>query len=90
MLLADRKLSCLPGYNYERCLYYLTNVKMKTDAAYSIRGRYFNDSDMNKIHDFNNQYSTYWNNRPGGGKIDDLEGGHWLHGEPLQKSSVLS
>ena len=83
-VVSGQKIVLPAGYNYERCLYYLTNVKMKTEAAYSIRGRYFNDSDMNKIHDFNNQYSTYWNNRPGGGKIDDLEGGHWLHGEPLQ------
>ena len=83
-VVSGQKIALPAGYNYERCLYYLTNVKMKTEAAYSIRGRYFNDSDMNKIHDFNNQYSTYWNNRPGGGKIDDLEGGHWLHGEPLQ------
>lgn len=83
-VVSGQKIVLPAGYKYERCLYYLTNVKMKTEAAYSIRGRYFNDSDMNKIHDFNNQYSTYWNNRPGGGKIDDLEGGHWLHGEPLQ------
>nr|DAT94203.1 MAG TPA: tail protein [Caudoviricetes sp.] len=83
-VVSGQKIVLPAGYNYERCLYYLTNVKMKTEAAYSIIGRYFNDSDMNKIHDFNNQYSTYWNNRPGGGKIDDLEGGHWLHGEPLQ------
>lgn len=83
-VVSGQKIVLPAGYNYERCLYYLTNVKMKTDAAYSIRGRYFNDSDINKIHDFNNQYSMYWNNRPGGGKIDDLEDGHWLHGEPLQ------
>lgn len=83
-VVSGQKIALPAGYNYDRCLYYLTNVKMKAEAAYSIRGRYFNDSDMNKIHDFNNQYSMYWNNRPGGGKIDDLEGGHWVHGEPLQ------
>lgn len=83
-VVSGQKIVLPAGYNYERCLYYLTNVKMKADAAYLLKGRYFNDSDMNKIHDFNNQYSMYWNNRPGGGKMDDLEGGHWLHGEPLQ------
>ena len=83
-VVSGQKIVLPAGYSYERCLYYLTNVKMKADAAYLLKGRYFNDSDMNKIHDFNNQYSMYWNNRPGGGKMDDLEGGHWLHGEPLQ------
>jgi hypothetical protein len=83
-VVSGQKIALPSGYNYERCLYYLTNVKMKAGAAYSVNRRYFNDSDMNKIHDFNNQYSMYWNNRPGGGRIDDLEGGHWLHGEPLQ------
>ena len=83
-VVSGQKIALPAGYNYERCLYYLTNVKMKTDTSYIVSGRYFNETDMNKIHDFNNQYSMYWNNRPGGGKIDDLEGGHWLHGEPLQ------
>lgn len=83
-VVSGQKINLPAGYNYERCLYYLTNVKMKTDAAYTLRGRYFNETDMNKIHDFNNRYSMYWNERPGGGKMDDLEGGHWLHGEPLQ------
>lgn len=83
-VVSGQKIVLPAGYNYERCLYYLTNVKMKSDKAYSISGRYFNDSDINKIHDFNNRYSMYWNNGPGGGRIKDLEGGHWLHGEPLQ------
>lgn len=83
-VVSGQKIALPAGYNYERCLYYLTNVKMKTDTSYIVSGRYFNETDMNKIHDFNNQYSMYWNNRPGGGKIDDLEDGHWLHGEPLQ------
>ena len=83
-VVSGQKINLPAGYNYERCLYYLTNVKMREAAAYKISGRYFNDSDMNKIHDFNNSYSMYWNNRPGGGKIDDLDSGHWLHGEPLQ------
>lgn len=83
-VVSGQKIVLPAGYNYERCLYYLTNVKMKSDKAYSLSGRYFNDSDMNKIHDFNNRYSMYWNNRPGNGKMKDLENGHWLHGEPLQ------
>lgn len=83
-VVSGQKIVLPAGYNYERCLYYLTNVKMKADEAYSLSGRYFNDSDMNKIHDFNNRYSMYWNNKPDGGKMNDLDGGHWLHGEPLQ------
>lgn len=83
-VVSGQKINLPPGYSYERCLFYLTNVKMRTDSAYKLSGRYFNDSDMNKIHDFNNRYSMYWNDKPGGGKMDDLEGGRWLHGEPLQ------
>ena len=83
-VVSGQKINLPAGYNYERCLYYLTNVKMRESSVYKITGRYFNDSDMNKIHDFNNRYSMYWNNKPGGGKIDDLDGGHWLHGDPLQ------
>ncbi|MDK7739968.1 phage tail protein [Veillonella nakazawae] len=83
-VVSGQKVNLPAGYNYERCLYYLTNVKMRESSAYKITGRYFNDDDMNKVHDFNNRYSMYFNNRPGNGKIDDLEGGHWLHGEPLQ------
>lgn len=83
-VVSGQKINLPPGYNYERCLFYLTNVKMRADSVYKITGRYFNDSDMNKIHDFNNRYSMYWNDKPGGGRIDDLESGRWLHGEPLQ------
>lgn len=83
-VVSGQKINLPAGYNYERCLYYLTNVKMRESSAYKITGRYFNDDDMNKVHDFNNRYSMYFNNRPGNGKIDDLEGGHWLHGDPLQ------
>lgn len=83
-VVSGQKINLPPGYSYERCLFYLTNVKMRTDSAYKLSGRYFNDSDMNKIHDFNNRYSMYWNDKPGSGKMDDLEGGRWLHGEPLQ------
>ena len=83
-VVSGQKINLPAGYNYERCLYYLTNVKMRESSVYKITGRYFNDSDMNKIHDFNNRYSMYWNNKPGGGKIDDLDNGHWIHGEPLQ------
>lgn len=83
-VVSGQQINLPPGYNYERCLFYLTNVKMRADSVYKITGRYFSDSDMNKIHDFNNRYSMYWNDKPGGGRIDDLEGGRWLHGEPLQ------
>lgn len=83
-VVSGQKINLPAGYNYERCLYYLTNVKMRESSVYKITGRYFNDSDMNKIHDFNNRYSMYFNNRPGSGKIDDLDNGHWIHGEPLQ------
>nr|DAY10687.1 MAG TPA: tail protein [Caudoviricetes sp.] len=83
-VVSGQKINLPSGYNYERCLYYLTNVKMRESSAYKITGRYFNDNDMNKVHDFNNRYSMYFNNRPGNGKIDDLEGGYWIHGEPLQ------
>ena len=83
-VVSGQKINLPAGYNYERCLYYLTNVKMRESSVYKITGRYFNDSDMNKVHDFNNRYSMYFNNRPGGGKIDDLDNGHWIHGEPLQ------
>ena len=37
---------------------------------------------MNQIHNFNNTYSTYWNDRPANGNMSDLQGGHWLHGGP--------
>lgn len=57
---------------------------MRESSVYKITGQYLNDNDMNKIRDFNNRYSMYWNERPGGGRIDDLDNGHWLHGEPLQ------
>lgn len=83
-VVSGQKINLPPGYSYERCLFYLTNVKMRSDSVYKITGRYFSDGDMNKIHDFNNRYSMYWNDKPGGGKIDDLENGRWLHGEPLQ------
>lgn len=83
-VVSGQKINLPAGYNYERCLYYLTNVKMRESSVYKITGRYFNDSDMNKVHDFNNRYSMYFNDRPGSGKIDDLGSGHWIHGEPLQ------
>lgn len=83
-VVSGQKINLPAGYSYERCLYYLTNVKMRESSVYKITGRYFNDSDMNKIHDFNNRYSMYFNDRPGSGKIDDLDNGHWIHGEPLQ------
>lgn len=72
------------GYSYDRCLVYITNHKMKADTVYEQGGRYFSDENINKIHDFNTKYSTYWNERPGGNKMKDLEPGHWLHGEPLK------
>lgn len=71
------------GYSYDRCLVYITNHKMKEDKVYEQGGRYFSDENINKIHDFNTKYSTYWNERPGGNKMKNLGSGHWLHGEPL-------
>lgn len=83
-VVSGQKINLPTGYSYDRCLYYLTNVRLYTDFAYKITGRYFTDDDMNRVHDFNNQHSMYWNGKPDGGRIDDLEGGYWLHGEPLQ------
>lgn len=83
-VVSGQKINLPSGYNYERCLFYATNVKMNKEASYKLNGRYFSDEDMRQIHDFNSRYSMYWNNKPGGGRMDDLEGGYWLHGEPLQ------
>lgn len=83
-VVSGQKINLPSGYNYERCLFYATNIKMNKEATYKLNGRYFSDEDMRQIHDFNSRYSMYWNNKPGGGRMDDLEGGHWLHGEPLQ------
>lgn len=83
-VVSGQKINLPTGYSFDRCLYYLTNVRLFTDYSYKITGRYFNDDDINRVHDFNNRYSMYWNGKPGGGRIDDLEGGYWLHGEPLQ------
>lgn len=83
-VVSGQKINLPAGYSYERCLYYLTNVRLNKDSTYSLSGRYFSESDMNTIHDFNNRFSMYWNGRPGGGRMDDLEGEYWLHGEPLQ------
>lgn len=80
---SGEKIELPQGYTFDRCLVYITNNNMKKEKAYELSGRYFNDDDINKIHDFNTKYSTYWNNRPGNGKMIDLERGHWLHGEPL-------
>lgn len=71
------------GYSYDRCLIYITNHKMRPEKVYEQGGRYFSDENIDRIHDFNNKYSTYWNERPDGNKMKDLESGHWLHGEPL-------
>jgi hypothetical protein len=83
-VVSGQKINLPSGYNYERCLFYATNVKMNKEASYKLNGRYFSDEDMRQIHDFNNRYSMYWNGKPDGGRMDDLEGGYWLHGEPLQ------
>jgi hypothetical protein len=83
-VVSGQKINLPSGYNYERCLFYATNIKMNKEATYKLNGRYFSDEDMRKIHDFNNRYSMYWNGKPDGGRMDDLEGGYWLHGEPLQ------
>lgn len=80
---SGEKIELPQGYTFDRCLVYITNNNMKKEKAYGLSGRYFNDDDINKIHDFNTKYSTYWNNRPGNGKMIDLERGYWLHGEPL-------
>lgn len=83
-VVSGQKINLPSGYNYERCLFYATNIKMNKEATYKLNGRYFSDEDMRQIHDFNNRYSMYWNGKPDGGRMDDLEGGYWLHGEPLQ------
>ena len=83
-VVSGQKINLPTGYSFDRCLYYLTNVRLFTGYSYKITGRYFNDDDINRVHDFNNRYSMYWNGKPGGGRIDDLEGGYWLHGDPLQ------
>ena len=83
-VVSGQKINLPNGYNYERCLFYATNIKMNKEATYKLNGRYFSDEDMRQIHDFNSRYSMYWNNKPGGGRMNDLEGGYWLHGEPLQ------
>lgn len=83
-VVSGQKINLPNGYNYERCLFYATNIKMNKEATYKLNGRYFSYEDMRQIHDFNNRYSMYWNGRPDGGRMDDLEGGYWLHGEPLQ------
>lgn len=80
---SGEKIELPQGYTFDRCLVYITNHVLKQDSVYTHTGKYFVDEDINRIHDFNNKYSTYWNNRPGNGKMRDLEGGHWLHGEPL-------
>ena len=80
---SGEKIALPKGYSYDRCLIYITNHKMKDTKVYEQGGRYFDDGDIERIHDFNNKYSTYWNEKPSGGKMKDLKGGHWLRGEPL-------
>lgn len=80
---SGEKIELPKGYKYDRCLIYITNHKMKPEKVYEQGGRYFSDENIDRIHDFNNKYSTYWNERPNNGKMKDLEPGHWLHGEPL-------
>lgn len=81
-IVSGQKIQLPVGYRPDRCLYYLTNLSTK--VAYEQGGRYFNQGDLDKIHDFNNKYSTYWNDSPTGGRMNDLDGVRWLHGEPLQ------
>ena len=83
-VVSGQKINLPEGHSYDRCLYYLTNVSLNKNKTYEQGGRYFNEYEMNRIHDFNNRYSMYWNERPSGGKMDDLEPGRWIHGEPLQ------
>ena len=56
---------------------------MSENAVYKNSGSYFSEDDINRIHNFNNTYSTYWNNRPANGSMTNLLGGNWLHGAPL-------
>ena len=79
---SGEKIVLPEGYSFDRCLVFVTNHWLHGDKAYDLSGSYFSENDMNQIHNFNNTYSTYWNNRPGNGKMGNLQGGHWLHGEP--------
>ena len=81
-IISGQKIQLPDGYRPDRCLYYLTNLSTKTD--YEQGGRYFNQGDLDKIHDFCNKYSTYWTDSPVGGRMNDLDGIRWLHGEPLK------
>ena len=81
-VISGQKIKLPDGYRPDRCLYYLTNLSTKT--GYEQGGRYFDQSDLDKIHDFCNKYSTYWTDSPVGGRMNDLGGIRWLHGEPLQ------
>ena len=71
------------GYSFDRCLIFITNNWMVGTPVYKNKGSYFSEDDMNRIHNFNNTYSTYWNNRPSNGSMTDLLYGNWLHGNPL-------
>lgn len=81
-IISGQKIQLPTGYKPDRCLYYLTNLSTKTD--YQQGGRYFAQDDLNKIHDFCNKYSTYWTDSRAGGRMNDLDGIRWLHGEPLK------
>lgn len=81
-IVSGQKIKLPDGYRPDRCLYYLTNLSKK--VAYEQGGRYFAKSDIDTIHDFCNKYSTYWTDSPAGGRMNDLDGVRWLHGEPLQ------
>lgn len=81
-IISGQKIQLPDGYRPDRCLYYLTNLSTKTD--YEQGGRYFSQGNLDKIHDFCNKYSTYWTDSPVGGRMNDLDGIRWLHGEPLR------
>ena len=83
-VVSGQKINLPAGYSYDRCLYYLTNINLHRNPEYKIRGIYFSDSDINRVHDFNNRYSMYWNNKPDNGRLSEIGTGHWLHSEPLQ------
>ena len=80
---SGEKIVLPDGYSFDRCLFFITNNWMVGTPVYKQSGSYFSEDDMNRIHNFNNTYSTYWNNRPARGYMSDLQGGHWLHGEPI-------
>lgn len=79
---SGQKIVLPEGYSLDRCLVFVTSHWLNGNAVYINKGTYFSPEDMDRIHNFNNTYSTYWNNRPDRGYMTNLQGGHWLHGGP--------